>query len=127
MKGQSLFIRPIETADLAAVSAFLHQHGGGSADVGSGILAKLVGDLAAVLTFRISESNLVIHQLRVREDLRRKRIGTLMLDELERTAASEGLQSLSVRKGTGADAFLVKAGFVDEGDSMVKKVLRAAR
>ena len=126
MKGQTLFIRPIETADLNSVGDFLQRHGGGSADGESGILAKLVGDLAAVLIFRFGDRNLEIHQLLVREDLRRKRIGTLMLGELERIAGSRGLQSLSVRNG-GADEFLTKAGFIDEGDSMVKKVIRDAR
>lgn len=127
MKGQTLFIRPIGTEDQAAVSDFLHRHGGGSADTSEGMLAKLVGDLAAVLTFHAGEQALAIHLLIVREDLRRKRIGSLMLAELERVAAEEGKSFLSVRSDTGAHPFLEKAGFAREGDSMVKRVIRAAR
>ena len=127
MKGQTLFIRPIASEDQAAVSDFLRRYGGGSADTSEGILAKLVGDLAAVLTFHIGGQVLAIDLLIVREDLRRKRIGGLMLAELERMAASTGKPWLSVSNDTGANPFLEKAGFTKEGDSMVKRVIRASR
>ncbi len=127
MKGQTLFIRPIEPADREDVRTFLLRHGQGSAETRSGILAKLVGDLVAVLTMDQGEGDIELHQLAVREDLRRKRIGGLMLNELERIAVASGHQQLRTRASPLNRPFLEKAGFVEEGDFMVRRVNRAKR
>ena len=127
MKGQTLFIRAIEPADAQAVGDFLRRHGRGSAENPLGFLGKLVGDLVAVLTIEMSERNIEIRELIVREDLRRKRIGRLMLDELERIAATTGLQSLRAQPNQKARPFFQKAGFLDEGPFMVRRVSRAER
>ena len=44
MKGQKLFVRPIEAADADAVRAFAAQHGG-PRDTRAGLIGKLVGEL----------------------------------------------------------------------------------
>ena len=125
MKGQTLFIRPIQTSDLEGVRDFLLRHGDGSAEIGDGLLGKLVGDLAAVLTFRLAGQDMEVLQLVVRKDLRRKRIGRLMLDELERLAASSSRTLLRVRIVEDTRGFFQKSRFVEEGDFMVRKVIRA--
>ena len=127
MKGQTLFIRAIEPADAEAVGNFLQRHGRGSAENRAGFLGKLVGDLVAVLTIEMSERNLEVRELIVREDLRRKRIGRLMLGELERIAATTGIESLRAQPSLDARPFFLKTGFLEEGPFMVRSVRRAER
>lgn len=127
VKGQTLFIRPIETGDRSAVGDFLHEHGGGSAETLHGIVGKLVGDLASVLLYETRGKALAIGTFVVRKDLRRKRIGTLMLAELERIAISSEVSCLEVGSPGEACSFFEKAGFTREGDLMVKRVNRAHR
>jgi GNAT superfamily N-acetyltransferase len=81
VKGQKLFVRPIEAADLDAVRAFAAQHGG-SPDARAGLLGKLVGELVSVLAMEVEDDAIRILDLVVAEELRRKRIGRVMLNEL---------------------------------------------
>ena len=86
MKGQKLFVRPIEAADADAVRAFATQHGG-SPDTRSGLLGKLVGELVSVLAMEVEDDAIRVVGLVVAEELRRKRIGRVMLNELAALAA----------------------------------------
>jgi len=86
VKGQKLFVRPIEAADADAVRAFAAQHGG-SPGARSGLLGKLVGELVSVLAMEVEDDAVRVIDLVVAEELRRKRIGRVMLNELAALAA----------------------------------------
>jgi len=81
VKGQKLFVRPIEAADLDAVRTFAAQHGGPH-DVHAGLLGKLVGELVSVLAMDVEDDAIRVVDLVVAEELRRKRVGRVMLNEL---------------------------------------------
>lgn len=88
MRGQKLFVRPIEAADRDAIRAFLASHASQHAPVPvCGLLGKLLGDIVAVLSMEITGDAVRVDDLVVATDLRRKRIGRGMLAELDALAA----------------------------------------
>jgi N-acetylglutamate synthase-like GNAT family acetyltransferase len=119
VKGQKLFVRPIETMDAEAIRAFAGQHGG-SPDVRSGLLGKLVGDLAAVLAMELEADAIRVADLVVAEELRRKRVGRVMLNELAALAAKLERQWLVA--DVAHAAFLQRVGFHEEDGMMRRRV-----
>jgi len=119
MKGQKLFVRAIEPADREAVRDFAERHGR-SPDIPAGLLGKLVGELAAVLSMTIEPDAIRIVDLVVAEELRRKRVARVMLNELAATASSLGKQWL-VADISQAE-FLMHVGFVEERGVMKRRV-----
>lgn len=124
MKGQRLFIRPIDAADHDAVASFLSRNGSNTSVPACGLLGKLVGDLVAVLAMRITPDSVEIEDILVTKELRRKRIGRAMIDEAEQIAARMERTQLVVA-GTGDGDFLRRAGFDREGERWIRQV-RAA-
>lgn len=122
MRGQRLFVRPIDPADHEAVRAFLGYV------PPCGLLGKLVGNLVAVLAMEITDEGLRIDDLVVARDLRRKRIGRFMLDEAGAVAAKldrdrlivEGDRLVAERSDAGE--FLLRVGFYPEGERFVRRV-----
>jgi GNAT superfamily N-acetyltransferase len=119
VKGQRLFVRPIETADTEAVRAFALQHGG-SPELRSGLLGKLVGELVSVLSMEIEERSVRVIELIVAEELRRKRIGRVMLNELAALAAK--LEREWLVAGVAHADFLRRVGFIEENGEMRRRV-----
>jgi GNAT superfamily N-acetyltransferase len=119
VKGQKLFVRPIEAADADAVRDFAARHGG-SPDVRSGLLGKLVGELVSVLAMEVEADAIRVVDLVVAEELRRKRIGRVMLNEL---AAIAGKLE---RKWLVADIqhaeFLRRVEFIEDHGVMKRRV-----
>jgi ribosomal protein S18 acetylase RimI-like enzyme len=123
MKGQRLFVRAIERADSDAVQAFLRAQGQDRAVPACGLLGKLVGDLVAILAMRVTAEAVEIDDLVVAGDLRRKRIGRVMLAELEQIAAKMDRPRLLVRDANEQSAeFLKRVGFEREGSGWIRKV-----
>lgn len=83
-----------------------------------------MGDLAAVLIMDITEDAVRIEELVVATELRRKRIGRFMLDELARMAAKLDRQRLTVEAPDEAREFFRRAGFEGDGAAMVRRVTR---
>ena len=79
MRGQRLFVRPIETADRDAVRAFLEAHGEADSAPPAGLIGKLVGNLVAVLAMEVTPEAIRVDDLVVARELRRKQIGRVML------------------------------------------------
>ncbi|HYM61040.1 MAG TPA: GNAT family N-acetyltransferase [Thermoanaerobaculia bacterium] len=127
MKGQRLFVRPIEASDRDAVRRFLADYAAGREVPRAGLLGKLVGDLVAVLAMTIEQEAIRVDDLVVAPELRRKRIGRVMIEELAAIAAKMERGSLVVEEGTGAREFLVRTGFKDEKGRMVRRVGGNAR
>lgn len=121
MRGQRLFVRAIDSADHDSVRAFLSSHGR-SRIPACGLLGKLVGELVAVLEMQITSDAVLINDIVVKRDLRRKRIGRVMLDELEQIAAKIERQRLVIDDANEAAEFLQRVGFQREGGRWVRDV-----
>jgi GNAT superfamily N-acetyltransferase len=119
VKGQKLFVRPIEITDADAIRAFAAQYGG-SPEVRSGLVGKLVGDLAAVLSMELEASVVRIVDLVVAEELRRKRVGRVMLNELAALAAK--LEREWLVADVAHAGFLRRVGFIEDEGVMRRRV-----
>lgn len=119
MKGQNLFVRPIEASDSDAIRAFAAQFGG-SPETRSGLLGKLTGDLVAVLSMELDAGAIHLEYLVVAEELRRKRIGRVMLNELAALAAK--LEREWIEADVAHAEFLRRVGFIEEDGVMKRRV-----
>lgn len=129
MRGQRLFIRPIEPADRDSVRRFLEEQTGRASVPACGLLGKLVGELVAVMSMRIAADAVEIEDIVVAKELRRKRIGRFMLDEAEQIAAKVDRTLLAVHV---SHEFFRRMGFEREGERWIRQVrshgeTRAAR
>ena len=122
MRGQRLFVRPIETGDSDAIRAFLTANGSLSQAPACGLLAKLVGDLVGVMAMEIADDGLRVDDIVVARELRRKRIGRFLLDEAERLARKIDRDRLIVSDARDAEEFLRRAGFEMENGMFVRRV-----
>jgi GNAT superfamily N-acetyltransferase len=127
MRGQRLFVRPIDDQDHDGVRAFLERHADGARVPEFGLVGKLVGELVAVMTIAVTPDAIRIDDLVVAPELRRKRIGRVMLDELDALAAKMERNWLIVERARDARQFFERVGFVPEGDRMVRRVGRVRR
>jgi len=125
MRGQRLFVRAIEAGDADAVREFLRANGDGQAVPAIGLIGKLLGGVVAVMAIDLSEPGEVrIEGLVVARELRRKRVGRVMMNELESLAAKMERDWLTIEASGDAREFLRRVGFAEAGDRMVKKVER---
>jgi GNAT superfamily N-acetyltransferase len=119
VKGQKLFVRPIEAGDAAAIRAFASKHGGGPVP-SAGLIGKLVGELAAILTMEIEPDAIRILDLLVAEELRRKRVARVMLNELAIMAAAMKREWLVAN--IAHREFLERVGFHEANGLMRRRV-----
>ena len=113
----------MDAADLPAVRDFLQRESPQSVLPRYGLIGKLTGDLVAVLAMEISPDAVRISDLVVASDLRRKRIGRFMIEELYALAAKMDRTAL-VMDCRGPREFLERTGFTREGERMVRRVGR---
>ena len=123
MKGQRLFVRPIDASDAADIRAFLDKHCDRPPGIPArGLLGKLLGDLVAVMSLSITADSVRIDDLTVARDLRRKRIGRVMVGEALQLAKKLDRERLEVDDGTTSIAFFQHVGFVSEDKQWVMRV-----
>ena len=126
MKGLRLFVRPIEAADRDAVGAFLEGHeraARADSEVPAyGLLGKLLGDIVAVVAIDLTPDALRIADIFVASELRRKRIGRVMVQEVEQLAAKMDRNRVVVEDARGAGEFFRHIGFRSEGERWVRDV-----
>jgi N-acetylglutamate synthase-like GNAT family acetyltransferase len=122
MKGQKLFVRAIESSDSDAVSRFLTSETGIGAVPALGLIGKLVGELVAVVEMQITADAIQIDQIVVQRELRRKRIGRVMLSEVETIAAKMERPTLAVNEAGSAQEFFQRTGFEREGARWIRHV-----
>jgi N-acetylglutamate synthase-like GNAT family acetyltransferase len=104
----------MEPADSAVVREFLLREAPNAGQPDTALLGKLVGELVAVLAMEFTADSVTIRDLVVAHDLRRKRIGRFMIEELQALAAKMDRVSLVV--GCEAPAgFLRRTGFGEDG------------
>src|SRR4051812_5963836 len=115
MRGQRLFVRPIEDADHSAVRDFLAVHCDRQSEIPArGLLGKLVGDLVAVMSISVTADSIRIVNLTVAKELRRKRIGRVMVSEALQLAKKIDRLRLEVDDGGPAVEFFRHVGFEQE-------------
>jgi Acetyltransferase (GNAT) family. len=114
----------LQESDADALRTFAARHGGTPAP-SVGLLGKLVGELVAVLVMNLEPDAVRVVDLVVAEELRRKRIGRVMLNELAALAATMGREWLVADvtgRGDGALAFIEHVGFIEESGVMRRRV-----
>jgi GNAT superfamily N-acetyltransferase len=135
MRGLRLFVRPIDDADREAVCTFLDtQKRGGQASLPvrtggiacppSGLLGKLLGEIVAVVAIDLTDDALRVDDIVVARDLRKKRIGRVMMREVEQLAAKMDRTRVVVEDARGAGEFFRQVGFQNEGERWVRDVSR---
>ncbi len=87
-----------------------------------GLVGKLVGDLAAVVAIEITSSSILIDDIVVAPELRRKRIGRFMIDEVAVLATKMERRQLIVERAGEAGEFFRRIGFEDERAVWVRRV-----
>jgi GNAT superfamily N-acetyltransferase len=123
MRGLRLFVRPLEAADQAAVAAFRERHESARSPFPAyGLLGKLLGDIVAIVAIDLTPDALRIDDILVAPDLRRKRIGRVMLREVEELAAKMDRTRVVVDDARGAGEFFRHVGFRSEGERWVRDV-----
>ena len=122
MRGQRLFIRPLDPRDHDAIRHFLDLHLHPAPVPAAGIVGKLVGDLVAVAAMELTGDAIRLDDLFVAPDLRRKRVGRFMVDELASLAAKMDREWVVVEQPCGAQEFLRKTGFVERGERWERRV-----
>lgn len=118
MKGLRLYVRPIEPADHAALGHLL----GEKSPPAWGLLGKLLGDVVAVVALEITDDAVRVGDICVARELRRKRIGRVMMREVEQLAAKFERRRIVVENARGAEEFFRRVGFENEGDRWVRVV-----
>jgi GNAT superfamily N-acetyltransferase len=104
------------------VREFLSRHHAEATPPNCGLLGKLAGELVAVLSMEVTESAVRLDHLLVAKELRRKRIGKVMMNELASLAGKLDRTRIEASPGDQADAFLRRVGFVDEDGRLVRRV-----
>jgi len=122
VRGQRLFVRPIESGDGDAIRAFFASNEAPEDTPACGLLAKLVGDLVGVMSMEIADDGLHVENIVVARELRRKRIGRFLLDEAARLAGKIYRDRLVVTDPRGAEEFLRRTGFAVEDGVFVRRV-----
>ncbi len=122
MRGQKLFVRPIENGDLHSIREFLKSNGGRLSDAPCGLAGKLVGDLVAVVALEIEADALRLEDVVVLTSFRHKNIGRYMLDEVERLASKLDRRRIIVARDATPRAFFERTGFVEEEPWLVRRV-----
>ena len=122
MKGQRLFIRPIEAGDAPHLASFLASASPGSAVPACGLLARLVGDLVAVIALDLDgDDSVSITDIVVTPALRKKRIGRAIVEEAVQLARKLERSKL-VAPQCEASEFFRRVGFEESGSIWVRRV-----
>jgi N-acetylglutamate synthase-like GNAT family acetyltransferase len=131
LRGLRLFVRPVESSDHPDLAAFFeretedaaarlsHFTSGGAA---CGLLGKLLGEIVAVAAIDLTGDALRVRDLVVARELRRKRVGRVMMREVEQLAMKMDRRRLIVDDAQDAREFFRRVGFEEEGERWVRVV-----
>jgi len=123
VRGQRLFVRPIDSGDAEDVRRFFAANEKDRDAPTLGLIGKLVGNLVAVLEMELTSDAIRIDDVFVARDLRRKRIGRFMVDEAAKLAKKMDRDRLVVAAPADARGFFQRIGFEDgEFQTMVRRV-----
>jgi GNAT superfamily N-acetyltransferase len=120
-RGQKLFVRPITYGDMADLRRLT---GTEMTLPPNGLLGRLVGDTVSFLVFAPTDGGEIrIDDIFVAPDLRRKRVGRVLIGELEEVARQLQCTAMTVNPECRAKEFFVKMGFV-ETKSLFRKSIQ---
>jgi GNAT superfamily N-acetyltransferase len=123
VRGLRLYVRPIDSADASAVTAFYELNRPDEPlPPAWGLLGKLLGDIVAVVALEITEDALRVDDIVVARELRRKWIGRAMMREVEQLAAKFERGRVIVDDAGDADEFFRRVGFENKGSQWVRVV-----
>lgn len=111
----------MEITDSEAVRQFLETVSPTDPLPDTALLGKLLGSIVALIAIEITDDSLLIRNLVVAPDLRRKRVARMMLIELDSLAAKMDRDWLVFGCSAPAE-FLKRVGFDSEGRRMVRRV-----
>lgn len=121
MRGQKLHVRRVIPSDATALASFhaTGQFGYPLPHGSEGILGKIVGEVVAHLLFERTGGEATIRHLLVATEMRKKRVGTLMVRELEQILSAEGVSRIGITADCPLRSFFLKQGFVESGTGTV--------
>jgi GNAT superfamily N-acetyltransferase len=124
MRGLRLFVRPIDQTDHDAVGTFVQTNDPDPRSIPAyGLLGKLLGDIVAVVAIDLTPDAIRIEDILVARELRKKRIGRVMINEVAQLAAKMDRRRVIVEDARGADEFFRHVGFESEGERWVRAVV----
>ncbi|HUP63987.1 MAG TPA: GNAT family N-acetyltransferase [Thermoanaerobaculia bacterium] len=113
-------MRPATKSDDTSIRKLLENHNVTTEELATEqLIGFLVGTPAAVAGVSFSPSEAEIQYLVVRPDLRKKRVGRVMIGELAALARQRGASRLVLRKRTPFDEAFRRLGFVESGETLV--------
>jgi GNAT superfamily N-acetyltransferase len=124
VKGQRLFVRETTAGDEGALSDFYASEGfepGVDLDR-DGVLVRLVGDLAAHLTWEIERNQAILTHVYVAAALRGKHVGLGLVREAASIARARNLARIVVSGSCVARGFFLRTGFAEIGGELVLEV-----
>lgn len=122
VRGQFLFVRPIDSTDFPDLKRLAPDAKLEPAT--TGLVGKLVGQTVSFALFALVQpGTLRIEELFVAPELRRKRIGRVMMAELEQLARTMECHTLLVSHRCGAREFFLRLGFAED-QAVLRKVIR---
>jgi GNAT superfamily N-acetyltransferase len=123
VKGQRLFVREAVAGDESSLRDFYAR---ASADppelITEGVLARLVGDLVAHLTWTLDRNQATVTNVYVVEPLRRKRVGRSLIENAVSIARGRGITRLVVDGSCPLREFFLRMGFAERGRELVLEV-----
>jgi N-acetylglutamate synthase-like GNAT family acetyltransferase len=87
-----------------------------------GLLGKLLGDIVSVVSLEITADALLVEDVVVARDLRRKWIGRVMMGEVEQLAVKMDRRRVVVEDARDAQEFFRRTGFEREGEKWIRVV-----
>lgn len=116
-------MRPLDATDDQSVGKFLEREERPATPLpASGLVGKLLGDIVAVVAIDLTPDAVRIDDIYVARDLRKKRIGRVMMNEVEQLAAKMDRRRVVVEDPRGAQEFFRHVGFRFEGERWVRDV-----
>ncbi|HUO84094.1 MAG TPA: GNAT family N-acetyltransferase [Thermoanaerobaculia bacterium] len=126
MRGLRLHVRPLRPDDLAALARFYEREeiSPPAALVFPALIGKLLGEIVCHLAFdeAATPGLLEIRHIYVARELRRKRIGRVLVAETAAAARERGLRMIAVSSDCHEALFFSGVGFAFENGRLIKAV-----
>lgn len=127
MKGVLLFVRAAEPEDAPRMASFWKAEGRAPVTGSSALIGFLLGDVAAWLSFDREGDDLLIQDLWVAQNLRRKRVARALLSELDGEALRIGAGRLVIRPDNEFIEAFRRLGFSDASEGVLVRSVERAR
>lgn len=127
MKGQRLFVRETAAEDETALREFYASEGfePGFDLARRGVIARLVGDLVAHMTWSPGGDDAVVTHVYVAKALRKKRVGRGLIMDAIVIARELGIRRLVVSGDCEAREFFLRMGFAtteNDDEKLIREV-----